>query len=87
MTSNTAGNHFGLNGETPERMLSGETANISEFAEHGWHNWIKFRDTAVPCPEDKLVLSGCLGPSTDIGPAMTAKTLKQNKKRVHGTTF
>jgi hypothetical protein len=47
--SDAAGNHFGLNGETPETMLSGETDNISEFAEHRWCNWIKkFRDTTIP---------------------------------------
>ena len=56
ITSNTAGNHFGLNGETPETMLSGETADISEFAEYGWYDWVKFCDTNVPYPEDKLVL-------------------------------
>ena len=32
--SNTAGIHFGLNGETPETMLSGEIAGISKFAEY-----------------------------------------------------
>jgi hypothetical protein len=82
-----AGNHFRLNGETPETMLSGETANISEFANCGWYDWIKFRDTAIPCPEDKLVLGRYLGPSIDIGPAMTAKALKQNGQRVHRRTF
>jgi hypothetical protein len=84
--SHTAGNQFGLNGETPETMLSGETADISEFAEFGWYDWIKFRDTKVPCPQDKLVLGRCLGPSADVGPAMTAKTLKQNGQHVHRTT-
>jgi hypothetical protein len=80
--SRTAGTNFGLNGETPETMLSGETADISEFAEFGWYDWIKFRD-----PEDKLVLGRYLGPSTDIGPAMTAKILKANGQYVHRTTL
>jgi hypothetical protein len=85
--SHTAGTDFGLNGETPETMLSGETADISEFAEFGWYDWVKFRDTAVPYPEDKLVLGRYLGPSTDIGPAMTAKILKANGQYVHRTTL
>ena len=85
--SHTAGNQFGLNGETPETMLSGETADISEFAEFGWYDWIKFRDTKVPYPQDKLVLGRYLGPSADIGPAMTAKILKQNGQYVHRTTL
>jgi hypothetical protein len=84
---NMAGNYFGLKGETPETMLSGVTANVSEFAEHGWYDWIKFSDATLPCPEDKLVLGQCLGPSTEIGPAMMAKTLKLNGKGAHLTTF
>jgi hypothetical protein len=87
ITSHTAGTNFGLNGETPETMLTGETADISEFAEFGWYDWVKFRDTVVPYPEDKLVLDRYLGPSTDIGPAMTAKILKSNGQYVHLTTL
>jgi hypothetical protein len=85
--SHAAGKQFGLNGETPETMLLGETANVSECAEFGWCCWIKFRDAKVPCPQDKLVLGRCLGPSADIVPAMTAKTLKQNGQCVHRTTL
>jgi hypothetical protein len=72
-------------------MLSGETANIYEFTKFGWCDWIKFRDTNVPHPEDKLVLGRLLGPhlgpSTNIGAAMPAKRLKQNDQNVHGTTL
>jgi hypothetical protein len=66
VTSNRADNHFGLaNGETQEAMISaGETANISEFAKSGWHNWINdFRGATVLHPEDNLVLDQCLGPA------------------------
>ena len=41
----------------------------------------------VPYPEDKLVLGRYLGPSTDIGPAMTAKILKSNLQYVHQRTL
>jgi hypothetical protein len=85
--SHTAGTNFGLNGETPETMLTGETADISEFAEFGWYDWIKSRETVVPYPEDKPVLGRYLGPSTDIGPAMMAKILKSNGQYVHRTTL
>jgi hypothetical protein len=84
--SHTAGNHYELNGECPETVLSGETANISEFSEYGWYDWVKFRDTTVPYPEDKLILGRYLGPSTDIGPAMTAKILKGNGQYQHRST-
>jgi hypothetical protein len=76
--SHTVGNELWLKRKTPETMLSGETANISEFAEFGWYNWVKFRDKTIPYPEDKLVLVRYLGPSTDVGPAVRAKILKEN---------
>jgi transposase len=85
--SHTAHDIFGLKGEVPETVVSGETADISEFAEFKWYQWIKFRDTVIPFPEDKLVLGRYLGPSTDIGPAMTAKILKSNGQYVHRTTL
>ena len=37
-----------------------------------------FRDFAVTYPDDKLVLGRYLGPSIDVGPALTAKILKAN---------
>ena len=86
--SHMAGNHLGLNEETPERRLSGEPAGISEFAECGWCDWIKFRDTNVPRPEDKLLPGRCLGSSTNmIDPAVMAKMLKQKDHCMHGMTF
>jgi hypothetical protein len=85
--SNTYNGHPMLKGETPETVVSGETADISEFAEHGFYDWVKFRDTLIPFPDDKLVLGRYLGPSTDIGPAMTAKILKSNGHIVHRSTF
>ena len=67
--------------------MSGETADISEFAKHAFYDWIKFRDTLVPFPGDKLVLGRYLGPSTDIGPAMTAKILKDTGWVTNRSTF
>jgi hypothetical protein len=87
VTSHAAGNNFELKRETPETMLSEETADASEFAEFGWCDWIKFRDTNVSHPGDKLVLGRCLRPSADIGPAMMAKILKQNGQCVHRSTL
>ena len=56
--SHTAHDIFGLKGEVPKSVVSGETDDISEFAEFKWYQWIKVRDTVIPFPdpEDKLVL-------------------------------
>ena len=63
--------------------MSGETSDISQFCELEWYEWVKFRDTAMQFPEDDLVLGRYLGPSIDVGPALTAKILKSNGEVVH----
>ena len=85
--SHTAHNNFDLGGEVPETVISGETADISAVCQHSWYEWIMFRDTSVRFPEDKLVLGRYLGPSTDVGPAMTAKILKANGQVRHCSTY
>ncbi len=61
-----------LDGEVPKTIISGKTANINQFCELGWYEWVKFRSTAVSFPEDPLVLGKYLCPSIDVGPTMTA---------------
>jgi hypothetical protein len=58
--------------------VSGETADISPFCEFGFWDWVKFRDKGVPYPDDALVLGKYLGPSIDVGPAMTQCIMKAN---------
>ena len=85
--SNTAHDIYELGGEVPETIVSGETSDISQLCELGWYEWCKFRDVAAPFPEDKQVLGRYLGPSIDIGPAMTAKILKTNGQVIHSSTY
>ena len=85
--SNTAHDIFELAGQVPETVMSGETSDISQLCELGWYEWSKFRDVAAPFPEDKPVLGRYLGPSVDIGPAMTAKFLKHNGQVIHTSTY
>jgi len=85
--SNTAHDVYELGGETPETIVSGETSDISQLCELGWYEWCKFRDVAAPFPEYKQVLGRYLGPSIDIGPAMTAKILKANGQVIHTSTY
>ena len=85
--SNTAHDIYELGGEVPETIMSGETSDISSFCELGWYQWCKFRDVAAPFPQDKMVLGRYLGPSIDIGPAMTAKILKSNGQVIHTSTY
>jgi hypothetical protein len=85
--SNTAHDIYELGGETPETIMSGETSDISQLCELSWYEWLKFRDGAASFPQDKQVLGRYLGPSIDIGPAMTAKILKANGSVIHTSTY
>jgi hypothetical protein len=76
--SHTAIDHYELQGQVPETIVSGQTADISPFVEYPWYGWVKYWDGKAQFPEPKEVLGRWLGPSMDIGPAMTAKILKSN---------
>ena len=81
--SHTALKIYELQGEVPETVLSGQTADISPFIEHGWYDWVMFYDSIAAYPEPKKKLGRWLGPVTDIGPAMTSKVLKANGQVAH----
>jgi hypothetical protein len=85
--SNTALDSFELQGQVPETILSGQTADISPFVEHGWYYWVKWYDSQASFPEPRERLGRWLGPSLDIGPAMTSKILKENGQVLHLSSF
>ena len=76
--SHTTHDIYRLDGHVPETSVSGETADISPFCEFGFWDWVKFRDHGVAFPDDALVLGKYLGPSIDVGPAMTSRVMKAN---------
>ena len=45
-----------LDRQVPETNMSGQTADISHFAEFVWYDWIKFYDIPTGYPEPKEVL-------------------------------
>ena len=84
--SHTANGSFELHGQVPQNHMTGETADLSEFALFKRYEWVIFRDNKVPYPNEKLTLERYLGPSTNIGTAMTLKILKENGRIVSRTT-
>ncbi len=76
--SHTALDQYDLQGQIPETIVSGQISDISPFIECEWYEWVKFYDQGASYPKDKEVYGRWLGPAIDIGPAMTAKILKQN---------
>ena len=73
-------------GEVPDTLVNGETPDISEFSQFKWYEWVKYRDQQVAFPDDNFVLGRYLGPSTDIGTAMTCKMLNIKGSYVHRST-
>ncbi len=69
--------------EVPKTVMSGTTADITQICMLGWYEWVKFHSTSVSFPEDWLVLRWFLGPSIDVGLAMTAKILIAASDVVH----
>ena len=82
----TAHDIYKLDGQVPETLVMGNTADISALALFGWFEWVMFRDTVATYPDDKMVLGRDLGPAIDIGPAMTRKILKANGQVVYRST-
>ena len=68
--SNTAKDIYELQGQTPEMIVSGQTSDISPFAELGWYDWCYYWDMPASYPNYPEQLGRWLGPSIDIGPAM-----------------
>jgi hypothetical protein len=85
--SHTAIDHHELQGQVPETIMTGQTADISPLVEHEWYEWVKFWDVRSGYPDLKEVLGRWLGPSIDIGPAMCSKILKQNGQIAYTSSF
>ena len=84
--SNTALDINELEGQVPETILSGQTADISPYVEHGFYDWVKYYDVPAGFPQSKEVYGRWLGPAIDVGPAMTAKILKKNGHEIYTST-
>ena len=82
----TAHDIYSLMGEVPDTLVNGESPDISEFSQFKWYEWVKYRDQQVAFPDDNFVLGRYLGPSTDIGPAMTCKLLNVKGNYIHRST-
>ena len=83
----TANNVFELKGKVPRTVMKGETSSITHLCVIGWYDWVYFGDNAVTYPNDKWVLGRWLDPSTDIGPVLFAKILKENGRCVYRSSY
>ena len=78
---------YKLQGQVLETIMSRQTADISPFVELLYYAWVKFYDKLAKYPKLKEQLGQWLGPTVDIGPAMTSKILKFNGQVVYISTY
>jgi hypothetical protein len=76
--SNTAHNITTLGGQTPETLMEGETADISELCEYDWCQWLYYRDTQSSFLDATKVLVRYIGPAKSVGPMMCCHIPKAN---------
>jgi len=70
--SRTARGHYKLQSQVPETIITGQTEDISNLAEYGWYEWVKFHDYI----SKEETLGRWLGPADEsVGSAMTSKIL------------
>ena len=70
--SHTALKIYGLKGEVPESVITGQTADISHLCEFSWYQWIYFNEPTVSYPKSKERLGRYLGPCPPgLGSVMT----------------
>jgi len=74
----TCNNIYMTAGQVPETIMTGSTTDISHITEFGWYDWVMYRDNVPSYPDDRLIMGRCLGPTMDIGSALTARILQLN---------
>ena len=77
---------YRLGRQVPETIVSGETADVSLFAQFKWIEWVMIRNTSVTYQDGTMVLGRDLGPAINKGPAVTRKVLKENGQVVYQST-
>ena len=78
---------YELQRKVPKTLLSGKTADISQFVEHEWYNFVKWFDHGSSSPVPKEVHGRWLVPSMEIGPAMCSKTIKSHGQIINLSSY
>jgi hypothetical protein len=68
-----------LDGQVPEKIVTGQKPDISHHAEYNCYRLVKFKETALNCPEEPELLGCNLGSALDIGYTMACNVLKGAK--------
>ena len=84
--SNKALDIFELDRMITKIKMSGGTSEKNDFYKFGWYQWVYFRDTYVTLTGDNLAIGRYCGTSIDVGTALTANIMINNRQQVHIST-
>ena len=74
--SHTALDLYGLEGQVPETVMSGQTGDISSMCEFEWFEWVMFFQPKETYLDDKMFIGIWIGPAIDVSTAMTYNILR-----------
>jgi hypothetical protein len=67
---------YKLQGQVPERIMIGQTADNAFICLFEWYNWIYYNDSNVQFPDQKVVLGRYVGHTEpQVGSVLTGKIL------------
>jgi hypothetical protein len=79
---------YKLNGQVPETVMLGQTADILFICSFAWCNRVYYNEYSAPYPKPKMTLGWYLGPSNpEDGSLLTAKILTMNGDVIRRNTF
>ncbi len=76
-----------IDGEVPKTYMSRETADIGQFCDLAWYNWIMCSLVMIDYTDEPLHQGKYLTLTIDMGPAMPTKILQHNCKVVYQSTY
>merc|ERR1712051_907853 len=76
--THTALDIYGLQGQVPKTLMTGQTGDISALCEFEWFQWVMFYQPTAQYPDGKMEIGRWLGPVIDVGTAMIYKILRFN---------
>jgi hypothetical protein len=67
---------YNLQGQVPQTIMIGQTADISFICLFKWYDWTYYNDSNAQFPDQKVVLGRYLGPTEpEVGSVLTGKIL------------
>jgi hypothetical protein len=79
---------YKLNGQVPETIMLGQTADISSICSFAWYDWVYYNEQNAEFPASKMTLDRYLGPiDPEAGSVLSSKILTFKGNVIRRNTF